>query len=113
MGQLRSRIECEMGDPTITDRPDEAQYVLDIDGRRAGYLTYRRSEHEIALLHAEVEPSMRNEGLASRLIEFTLDDARARGLRVLPYCPFVRYFIDHHGEYLDLVPREAQARFGL
>ncbi len=36
-----------------------------------------------------------------------------RGLRVLPYCPFVRYFIDHHDEYLDLVPREAQARFGL
>jgi uncharacterized protein len=102
-----------MGDVTIADRPDEAQYVLDIDGRRAGFLSYRRSEHEIALLHAEVEPSMRNEGLASRLIEFTLDDARARGLRVLPYCPFVRYFIDHHGEYLDLVPREAQARFGL
>ena len=102
-----------MGDVAITDLPAEARYVLDIGGRRAGFVTYRLGDGQIALLHAEVDPSMRSHGLASRLIEFTLDDARARRLSVLPYCPFVRHFIEQHDEYLELVPRDAQARFGL
>ncbi len=102
-----------MSDIAITDLPEEARYVLDVDGRRAGFVTYRLSDGEIALLHAEVDPPMRSQGLASRLIEFTLDDARSRGLGVLPYCPFVRYFIEQHDDYLELVPRDARAQFGL
>jgi uncharacterized protein len=34
-------------------------------------------------------------------------------LAVLPYCPFVRGFIDRHREYLDLLPVERRAKFGL
>ena len=73
-----------MSDVAITDLPEEARYVLDVDGRRAGFVTYRLGDGQIALLHAEVDPPMRSHGLASRLIEFTLDDARARGLRCFP-----------------------------
>jgi uncharacterized protein len=97
----------------IADVPDQARYVVDVDGRPAGYLTYRLGDGQIALLHAEVEPAMRDRGIASRLIEFALHDARVRGLSVLPYCPFVRYYIEQHDEYLALVPLDAQARFGL
>jgi predicted GNAT family acetyltransferase len=102
-----------MSGVTVRDLPDEDRYVLDVDGRRAGYVTYRLSDGQIALLHAEVDPAMRTKGLASRMVAFTLDDARARGLSVLPYCPFVRHYIEHHDEYLGLVPPEAQTRFGL
>jgi hypothetical protein len=43
-----------------------------------------------------------------------LDDARARGLDVLPHCPYVAAFVDgHREEYLDLVPRDRRAQFGL
>ena len=38
---------------------------------------------------------------------------RAQGLAVLPFCPFVRGFIDRHREYLDLVPVERRAKLGL
>jgi uncharacterized protein len=37
------------------------------------------------------------------LARFALDDARARGLRVRPDCPFVARFIRAHPEYQDLV----------
>jgi predicted GNAT family acetyltransferase len=42
-----------------------------------------------------------------------LDNARAEGLAVLPYCPFVKRFIDRHREYLALVPVERRAMFTL
>ncbi|MFD5436489.1 GNAT family N-acetyltransferase [Kitasatospora sp. NPDC127067] len=42
-----------------------------------------------------------------------LDDARARGLHVLPYCPFIRGWIRKHPEYADLVPEASRARLGL
>jgi hypothetical protein len=52
-------------------------------------------------------------GLADRLIRFALDDARARGLAVLPFCPFVMAFIEGHREFEDLVPEEYRDKFGL
>ena len=50
-------------------------------------------------------------GLASQLIRSALDEARAAGREVLPFCPFVRSFIQRHPAYVDLV-RKPQ-RFGL
>jgi uncharacterized protein len=47
------------------------------------------------------------------LVEAALDTARAEGLAVLPYRPFVQNFINRHREYLDLVPAEHRARFAL
>jgi len=34
---------------------------------------------------------------------FALDDARARGLQVLPICPFVIAFLQQHPEQRDLL----------
>jgi hypothetical protein len=42
-----------------------------------------------------------------------LDEVRARGGEVLPYCPFVKSFIEKHPDYLDLVPTNQRAAFGL
>lgn len=50
-------------------------------------------------------------GLASRLIKDTLDEMRARGIAVLPYCPFVKRYIQRHADYQDLVPADQRATF--
>ena len=39
--------------------------------------------------------------------------ARERGLAVHPDCPFVRGWIAKHPEYVDLVPADEHARYGL
>jgi predicted GNAT family acetyltransferase len=36
-------------------------------------------------------------------VQGALDDIRARGLRVVPFCPFVAGYIRRHSEYADLV----------
>lgn len=102
-----------MSEIVIADAPDEDRYVVDVDGTRAGFVSYQRTGEQIALMHAEVDPPMQRQGVASKLIEFALEDARGRGLSVLPFCPFVRYYIQRHPDYLELVPPDARVRFGL
>lgn len=102
------------GEISVFDEPEAGRYVIDADGRPVGLLTYRlKPEGLIALLHAEIDPALERRGLGSKLVAFALEDARGRGLSVLPFCPFVRAYIQEHPEYRDLVAKESRARFGL
>jgi uncharacterized protein len=97
----------------LMDAPERERYEVHVDGALAGFATYRLHPSTIEFLHTEIEPDMEGKGLASRLIEFALDDARSRGLAVLPFCPFMREFIQRHREYAELVPEGRRASFGL
>lgn len=97
----------------VHDEPDNQRYVLEVDGRRAGLLDYRLQSGRIRLTHAEVDPAIERQGFGSRLAAFALDDARDRGLEVLPLCRFVVYYIREHPEYLDLVPESERNRLSV
>jgi uncharacterized protein len=87
----------------VTDNSAAARYEITVDGRRAGFVTYRTSPGVITFLHAEVDPELEGQGLGSRLVADALDDARSRGLGVRPVCPFVAAFIERNPGYADLV----------
>jgi uncharacterized protein len=95
---------AELLDPTVVHRPDERRYELLLGDEHAGELVYRdRGDDVVAFLHTEVEPRLRRRGLGSALVAGALDDARERGLGVVPLCPFVDGYISSHPEYVDLV----------
>jgi predicted GNAT family acetyltransferase len=98
---------------SIADQPDSARYTIAVDNALAGFLTYQLEAGRIAFMHAEIDPAVEGQGLGSQLTAFALDDARARGLTVEPYCPFVRSFIERHDQYRELVPESRRGRFGL
>jgi uncharacterized protein len=101
------------GEVTLRDVPERERYEIRSDDLLAGHLDYMLRGDLIALVHTEVDPRFEGHGLGSRLIVYALDDARGRGLSVLPFCPFVKAYIESHSEYADLVPAELRARFGL
>jgi predicted GNAT family acetyltransferase len=88
---------------TVADWPDRGRYEIEVDGERVGLLTYRLADSTITHRHTEIDPSVGGRGLGSALVRFALDDARARGLSVIPGCPFVAAFIVRHPEYEELV----------
>ena len=97
----------------VQDDPARRRYELTEDGAVVGFATYRMDGDLIDLIHTEVDPDRQGAGLAARLVEATLDDARRRHLGVLPHCPYIRHFIDSHADtYLDLVPVDRRAEFG-
>jgi uncharacterized protein len=87
----------------VIDNPRELRYEL-VDGDEVlGEIRYRREPGAVALVHTEIDPAHDHQGLGSQLVEGALRDLRARGLRVIPICPFVRSWLQRHPEYGDLV----------
>ena len=97
----------------VADAPDRDRYELSIDGEMVGFTAYRTSPGLIAFVHTEVDERLQGRGLGDQLIRFALEDARARGLAVMPFCPFVKAFIERHREFGALVPDTYRKQFGL
>jgi predicted GNAT family acetyltransferase len=97
----------------VRDNPDERRYEIRFDGELAGWLLYGSRPGLIALIHTETRPEFEGKGLGSKLVRGALEDAQARNMEVLPFCPFVNGWIARHPEYIDLVPESERERFGL
>jgi uncharacterized protein len=103
-----------VADVAVLDNPEERRFEAHVEGRLAGILRYGARPGVIALVHTEVDDRFEGEGVGSALVRGALDQARANGQVVLPFCPFVNGYIDkHREEYLDLVPEDQRKEFGL
>lgn len=97
----------------VADAPERRRFEVTVDGELSGFLVYRVKKGLLALIHTEVEDRYEGRGLGGRLARFALDQARERGLAVLPFCPFVNSWMQRHREYTDLVPAEYRGNFDL
>ena len=89
----------------VRNNPTEYRYEIWADGELAGYTQYVLRRGRIAFVHTKVYESY--EGLGGQLARAALDDARDRGLMVMPFCPFIAGFIERHlDQYGDLVAPE-------
>ena len=80
------------------------RYEIERDGHTA-YLEYSLAGKVLQLIHSEVPPELRGQGLASELARSALDWARENGIKVDVICPSVAAYIEKHPEYRDLVLR--------
>ena len=84
---------------------DEAQsrFTVSLDGHTAE-LQYRRlPDGVLDLVHTGVPDALQHRGVGDALAVGALDYARARGLRVILTCPFLRRWIVSHPEQRDIV----------
>ena len=100
-------------DVEVIDNPDKARFEIVADGELAGFAQYHLRDGVIAFTHTQTDDRFRGHGLGGRLVQESLDQARARHLAVLPYCPFVNSWITAHHEYADLLPAGRREQFGL
>ncbi len=87
---------------TVRDNSAESRFETEVAGHLA-FAAYRREGTSITFTHTEVPAELGGHGVAHKLIQTALDDARTRGLRIVPLCPFVRSYIQEHRSYQDLV----------
>jgi predicted GNAT family acetyltransferase len=89
--------------PTMVDAEDAQRYEARDGDVLAGFIDYVVKPGRIALVHTEVLPTHRGQGIGELLARFALDDARRRGLRVIASCPYVRAYVEGHPETHDIV----------
>jgi len=87
----------------VTENLERRRYEISVDGALAGFTRFEVDGDVATMPHTEIDPEYKGQGLATTLIRATLDDARARGLTVVPLCPTVRAFIGRNADYQDLV----------
>ena len=87
----------------VTDNSTESRYELHIDGGLAGFAAYRLKDDSVVFTHTEINSGVGGHGHGGTLVRAALDDVRARGLSVVPLCPFVKAYIEKHPEYADLL----------
>ncbi|MCP9954311.1 GNAT family N-acetyltransferase [Actinomadura madurae] len=87
----------------ITDNAGKSRYEIRLDGELAGFAEYERGEDAVVFTHTEVDPAFEGKGVGGSLARGALDDVRAKGLSVVPLCPFIKKWIGRHTDYQDLV----------
>ena len=89
--------------PRVVDNPQASRYELWLGTTRTGLIEYRAEPGVVFLIHTEVDPAFSGQGLGERLVAGALADLRARGLKLVPLCPFVRAYLRRHPDQADLV----------
>ncbi len=87
---------------TVKNNIEAQRFEAELDGERA-VTDYHLKDNIIILTHTEVSPALEGRGVARRLIQTALDEAREKGYQVVPLCPFVAAYVRRHPEYQDLV----------
>ena len=90
-------------DTKFADAPHHSRYELRSGDELIGFIDYRLADGVIDLVHTEVPEELSGQGHAATLARGALADARERGLRVVPSCPYLASYIEKHPEHADLV----------
>ncbi|MGY1600941.1 GNAT family N-acetyltransferase [Geodermatophilus sp. SYSU D00815] len=98
---------------SVVDVPERGRFEIRLGDRVVGLASYHVENGTMTLPHTEVDPAMGGRGLGTALVAGVLAAARERGLHVLPYCSFVRRYIQQHPETVDLVAEDDRPHFGL
>lgn len=96
----------EMTAVTIThqDRGDHGRYVAEVAGNEdTGHLDWEARGDDVRVAtHTVVPPPIGGRGVAAKLVEALVDDARAQGFRIDPRCSYVEALFRRHKEWADL-----------
>ena len=90
---------------TSQDQGGAGEYNAHIAGSDAiGRLTWvRRGDAVRVVEHTLVPPEIGGRGVAARLVEALIADAREQGFRIVPQCSYVAAAFRRHPEWADLL----------
>lgn len=92
-----------MADTEVVHDAAQSQFLITVDGTRAGFADYSRTDDVLDFNHTVTEPAFQGRGLATELIRTALDEVRSDGLQIRASCSFVAAFVREHKEYADLL----------
>lgn len=83
--------------------PGGGVYTIAVAGAaRAAELTWQDRGGVCVVDHTFTPPEARGQGLAGKLVQAIVDDARAEGFKIVPLCPYVVNAFGKHPEWADV-----------
>ena len=69
-------------------------------------LDYMQDGNNFVITHVGVYPELRGQGIAGKIVEASLQYAKAKSLRVIPMCSYAAAYIRSNPQYLELTSQE-------
>lgn len=87
-----------------TETETKGSYYFEQEGSKVAEMTYSRAGTDrIIIDHTEVSEDQKGMGLGEKLVRRAVDDARAKGISVIPLCVFARSVFDKNPELRDVL----------
>ena len=92
-----------MADIEVTDETTHGAYRMDVEGAdRQAELTWQARGGARVADHTFTPPAARGKGIALKLVEAMVADAREQGFTIVPQCPYVEAQFRKHAEWADV-----------
>ncbi len=89
---------------TREDKGSGGRYVARIEGKPEAEMTFSKAGEKILIIdHTGVPDELGGMGVGKALVEYRVRDVRARGLKVIPLCPFTNATLRKHPEWQDIL----------
>ncbi len=86
------------------EQETKGAYYIEIDGTRASEMTYSKAGTDrIIIDHTQVEDAYRGSSLGEKMVKKAVEDAREKGISIVPLCPFARSVFEKHPELRDVL----------
>ena len=87
----------------VEHEEEQGRFVIRVEGEEAELAYTRPGPRIMDIQHTFVPEGARGHGLAEVLAKAAFDFARAKKLKVVPTCPFVRKWLGSHPDEATLV----------
>ena len=77
--------------------------LIDDQNIAVGELTFMIRNKDMIVNHTGVNPNLRGQGLAEKLVLKAVDYARENELKIKPYCSYVSVYFSRHPELKDVI----------
>jgi hypothetical protein len=67
------------------------------------FASYRRNDNVVTIPHVEAPVALRGKGTADRLMQGIVEQARSKGFKISPTCPYARVWFQRHADAADVL----------
>ncbi|MBI1339170.1 N-acetyltransferase [bacterium] len=88
----------------LDETPTGGRYAAMEPGGPEAEMTFSKAgAHLIIIDHTAVPAAYAGRGVGRALVERAVTDARTRGWKIIPLCPFAKATLEKHAEWRDVV----------
>jgi len=80
----------------VTDNKAANRYELQVHGHLA-VADYRLEGGKLFITHVEVPGELRGQGIAAQVMDGVIEDAKTRGLGIVPICSYAASYLKRKG----------------
>lgn len=89
---------------SLEDGPSKGRYVGRVDALPDAQMTFSRANPRLVIIdHTEVPDEMRGMGVGKSLVAAIVADAREKGFKIIPLCPFAKATFERTPEWRDVL----------